>query len=33
MPIRKMATGVEHGPELAKAIFLFGEDKVKARLK
>ncbi len=33
MPIRKFATGVEHGPELAKAIFLFGETKVKARLK
>ncbi len=33
MPIRKIATGVEHGPELAKAIFLFGETKIKARLK
>ncbi len=33
MPIRQMATGLEHGPELAKAIFLFGENKVKARLK
>lgn len=33
MPIRKISTGVEHGPELAKAIFLFGEEKVKARLK
>lgn len=33
MPIRKISTGVEHGPELAKAIFLFGEEKVRARLK
>lgn len=33
MPIRKMATGVEHGPELAKAIFLFGKDIVEKRLK
>ena len=33
MPIRKFSTGKEHGPELAKAIFLFGENKVLARIK
>lgn len=33
MSIRKIATGKEHGPELAKAIFLFGKKNVEARLK
>ena len=33
MPIRKFSTGKEHGPELAKAIFLFGENKILARIK
>lgn len=33
MPIRKIATGCEYGPELAKAIFLFGKSKVEERLK
>lgn len=33
MPIRMATTYQEHGPELAKAIFLFGEDLIKARLK
>ncbi|MDK2819282.1 MAG: glutamate--tRNA ligase [Mycoplasmataceae bacterium] len=33
IPIRQMTTGLDHGPELAKAIFLFGELKVKLRLK
>lgn len=33
MPIRMATTYQEHGPELAKAIFLFGEDVIKARLK
>lgn len=33
MPIRNATTYQEHGPELAKAIFLFGEELVKARLK
>ncbi|QZE12558.1 glutamate--tRNA ligase [Mycoplasma sp. Ms02] len=33
MPIRKAATFQEHGPELAKAIFLFGKDLVLERLK
>ncbi|MGL5617459.1 MAG: glutamate--tRNA ligase [Metamycoplasmataceae bacterium] len=32
MSIRKIATGLDHGPELAKAIYLFGKSKVKARL-
>ncbi len=32
MPIRKMTTGMEHGPELAKAIFLFGEEKILERI-
>ncbi|WP_029608937.1 glutamate--tRNA ligase [Mycoplasma simbae] len=32
MPIRKAATYLEHGPELAKAIYLYGEDCVKERL-
>ena len=33
MPIRMAATYQEHGPELAKAIFLFGETLIKERLK
>ncbi|MGL5205552.1 MAG: glutamate--tRNA ligase [Metamycoplasmataceae bacterium] len=33
MSIRKIATGLEHGPELAKAIYLFGKSKVERRLK
>ncbi|ENY68930.1 Glutamyl-tRNA synthetase [Mycoplasmopsis bovigenitalium 51080] len=33
MPIRKAATYAEHGPELAKAIYLFGKDCVVKRLK
>ena len=33
MPIRKWVTYQEHGPELAKAIYLFGKDKVFKRLK
>ncbi|MBN0970466.1 glutamate--tRNA ligase [Mycoplasma phocoeninasale] len=33
MPIRKAATYEEHGPELAKAIYLFGEDLVMKRLE
>ncbi|MGL4251926.1 MAG: glutamate--tRNA ligase [Metamycoplasmataceae bacterium] len=33
MSIRKIATGLEHGPELAKAIYLFGKSKIEARLK
>ncbi|MGL5204648.1 MAG: glutamate--tRNA ligase [Metamycoplasmataceae bacterium] len=33
MSIRKIATGLEHGPELAKAIYLFGKEKVEARCK
>ncbi|EGV00346.1 glutamyl-tRNA synthetase [Mycoplasmopsis columbina SF7] len=32
MPIRLATTFVEHGPELAKAIYLFGADIVKERL-
>ncbi|UCU26636.1 glutamate--tRNA ligase [Mycoplasma anserisalpingitidis] len=32
MPIRLASTFSEHGPELAKAIYLFGEDKIKERL-
>ncbi|WP_041103187.1 glutamate--tRNA ligase [Mycoplasmopsis californica] len=32
MPIRKASTYAEHGPELAKAIFLFGEEVVLKRL-
>ena len=33
MPIRKATTYLEHGPELAKTIYLFGEEIIKARLK
>ena len=33
MPIRMAATYQEHGPELAKAIYLFGEKTIKERLK
>lgn len=33
LPIRMATTYVEHGPELAKAIFLVGEELVKARIK
>ncbi|AKA50110.1 glutamate--tRNA ligase [Mycoplasmopsis gallinacea] len=33
MPIRLMATNAEHGPELAKAIYLFGDKVVAERLK
>ena len=33
MPIRLATTYQEHGPELPKAIFLFGEETIKARLK
>ncbi|QBF34908.1 glutamate--tRNA ligase [Mycoplasmopsis phocirhinis] len=33
MPIRKAATFAEHGPELAKAIYLFGKDIIYERLK
>lgn len=33
MPIRLATTYVEHGPELAKAIYLFGETIIKERLK
>ena len=33
MPIRLATTYQEHGPELAKAIYLFGEELIKARLK
>ncbi|QSF13747.1 glutamate--tRNA ligase [Mycoplasma sp. Mirounga ES2805-ORL] len=32
MPIRIATTYSEHGPELAKAIYLFGEDTIKERL-
>lgn len=32
MPIRIATTGQEHGPELAKCIFLFGKDKIFQRL-
>lgn len=32
LPIRLAATGSEHGPELAKSIFLFGKDKIYRRL-
>lgn len=32
MTIRKAATNLEHGPELAKTIFLFGKDKIYYRL-
>lgn len=32
MPIRKIATNKEHGPELAKAIFLYGPKKIYNRL-
>ncbi|MEE3928448.1 glutamate--tRNA ligase [Mycoplasmopsis ciconiae] len=32
MPLRLSATLEEHGPELAKAIYLFGEDVIKERL-
>ena len=33
MPIRMASTYQEHGPELAKAIYLFGETLIKERLK
>jgi len=33
MPIRLVTTYQEHGPELAKAIYLFGEKLIKERLK
>ncbi|MBN3534439.1 glutamate--tRNA ligase [Mycoplasma procyoni] len=33
MPIRLATTYREHGPELAKAIWLFGEELIKERLK
>ncbi|MCK5946032.1 MAG: glutamate--tRNA ligase [Mycoplasmataceae bacterium] len=33
MPLRNVTTYQEHGPELAKAIFLFGEETIKGRLK
>ncbi|SFW06127.1 Uncharacterised protein [Chlamydia abortus] len=33
MPIRIATTYEEHGPELAKAIFLFGKEIVFERLK
>ncbi|WKX02491.1 glutamate--tRNA ligase [Candidatus Mycoplasma mahonii] len=33
MPIRLETTYQEHGPELAKAIYLFGEELIKERLK
>jgi len=33
MPIRLATTYQEHGPELAKAIYLFGEELIKGRLK
>lgn len=33
MPIRMATTYQEHGPELAKAIYLFGEELIKERLK
>ncbi|ADN69156.1 glutamate--tRNA ligase [Mycoplasmopsis fermentans] len=32
MPIRLATTYIEHGPELAKAIYLYGEDLIKERL-
>lgn len=32
LPIRKAATNLEHGPELAKSIYLFGENKIYRRL-
>ena len=32
MPIRIATTNLEHGPELAKSIFLFGKEKVYKRL-
>ena len=32
MPIRIATTNIEHGPELAKAIFLFGQDQIYHRL-
>lgn len=33
MPIREVTTYQEHGPELAKAIYLFGEKLIKERLR
>ncbi|WP_029513530.1 glutamate--tRNA ligase [Mycoplasmopsis primatum] len=33
MPIRLATTYIEHGPELAKSIFLYGEKLIKERLK
>ena len=32
MTIRKATTNLEHGPELAKTIFLFGKEKIYYRL-
>lgn len=32
LPIRQAATGLDHGPELAKSIYLFGQDKIYKRL-
>lgn len=32
LPIRKAATNLEHGPELTKSIYLFGENKIYRRL-
>lgn len=32
MPIRLAATNLEHGPELAKSIYLFGKEKIYKRL-
>lgn len=32
LPIRKAATNLEHGPELAKIIYLFGKEKIYKRL-
>jgi glutamyl-tRNA synthetase len=33
MPIRMITTYQKHGPELAKAIYLFGEELILKRLK
>ncbi|MBD5423141.1 MAG: glutamate--tRNA ligase [Mycoplasma sp.] len=33
LPIRKAATNLEHGPELAKTIYLFGKEKIYKRLE
>lgn len=32
LPIRKATTNLEHGPELAKSIYLFGKNKIYKRL-